>query len=125
MADVSPILSGLRLKCGRCGEGKLFRKYLVVADACDVCGRDLSEAETADGPAFFVGFGVLILLAPFLFILPIAPFGLWLKVFAFVLLIGTLVGLILLFLPLTKAVLLNLQLHHSAEEAVFSKVDRE
>lgn len=123
MADVSPIFSGLRLKCGRCGEGKLFSKYLVLADECAVCGRDLSEADTADGPAFFVGFGVLILLAPFLFILPIAPFGLLLKIFAFVVLIGVLVGLMLLLLPMAKAVLLNLQLHHNAEEAVFGSED--
>ena len=81
MSNASPILSGLRLRCGKCGEGKLFSGYLKLNTECPVCGRDMTSADTADGPAFFVGFGVLILLA-----------------------------------PVAKAVLLNLQLHHDAEE---------
>ena len=67
MSKPSPILSGLKLKCGNCGEGKLFKSYLKLNDACPVCGREMSNDDTADGPAFFVGFGVLILAAPFMF----------------------------------------------------------
>jgi hypothetical protein len=33
----------------------------------------MSNDDTADGPAFFVGFGVLILAAPFMFIVPLIP----------------------------------------------------
>lgn len=123
MSNVSPIVSGLRLRCGNCGEGKLFRKYLVLVDECAVCGRDLRESDTADGPAFFVGFGVLILLAPFLFLLPMAPLGLVTKILAFMALCGAIIGLSLLLLPVAKAVLLNLQYHHTAEEASFEKDD--
>ncbi|MFN5521571.1 MAG: hypothetical protein ACK5AT_04560, partial [Bradyrhizobium sp.] len=31
---------GLRGRCPRCGEGRLFRAFLKVADACDRCGQD-------------------------------------------------------------------------------------
>lgn len=123
MPDVSPVRAGLQLRCGQCGRGRLFRKYLVLVDACEICGRDLSDADTADGPAFFVGFGVLILLAPFLFILPMAPWPLMPKVIAFVALCSAIIGLSLALLPIVKAVMLNLQFHHKAEEAKFVERD--
>ena len=50
----APIISGLRCRCPRCGEGKLFRGFLTVAKECDACGLDYSFADPADGPAFFV-----------------------------------------------------------------------
>ena len=84
MAKTTPILAGLRLRCGNCGKGKLFSGYLKLNSACPVCGRDMTAADTADGPAFFVGFGVLILLAPFLFLLPMSPLPAVAKVFALV-----------------------------------------
>lgn len=123
MNHPSPILSGIRLRCGNCGKGKLFRSYLKLNEKCPVCGRDMSAADTADGPAFFVGFGVLILLAPFLFLLPMSPLPLVWKVLSFILLCGAVIGLSLWLLPVAKAVLLNLQLHHGAEEASFRNDD--
>ena len=119
MSKPSPILAGLQLKCGNCGKGKLFRSYLKLNDACPVCGRDFSEADTADGPAFFVGFGVLVLTAPFIFILPMISMPVWAKIIAFAVLCAVVIGLILLLLPVAKAILLNLQLHHQAEQASF------
>lgn len=117
----TPILSGLRLRCGACGEGRLFSSYLKLRDECPACGRDMREADTADGPAFFVGFGVLILTAPFLFLVPMSPLPDLLKVLAMIG-VGLLVtGLCLWLLPVAKAVLLNLQLHHKAEEARFDR----
>ena len=117
------ILAGLRLRCGQCGKGRLFSSYLKLNTSCPQCGRDMTEADTADGPAFFVGFGVLILLAPFLFILPMTPWPIWIKTLGFVILCSALVGLCLLCLPVAKAVLLNLQLLHGAEEAKFEDQD--
>lgn len=116
MSKPSPILSGLQLKCGNCGEGKLFRSYLKLNDACPVCGREMSNDDTADGPAFFVGFGVLILAAPFMFIVPLIPMPLGLKILAFLVMSAIMIGLILALLPIAKAILLNLQLHHGATE---------
>lgn len=123
MSKPSPILSGIQLKCGACGKGKLFRSYLKLNDTCPVCGRDFSSADTADGPAFFVGFGVLVLTAPFIFILPMIPMPLGLKILAFAVMCAIMIALILTLLPIAKAVLLNLQLHHQAEEARFDGED--
>ena len=120
MRHPTPILSGLRLRCGRCGEGKLFDRYLHFREQCPVCGRDMTGADTADGPAFFVGFGVLILLAPFLFILPMSSLPIVIKTTAIVGICAAVVGLSLWLLPIAKAVLLNLQLHHDAQEAAFN-----
>ena len=50
--------AGLRCRCPRCGEGKLFRGFLTLAERCDHCGLDFGFADPADGPAFFVMSGV-------------------------------------------------------------------
>lgn len=119
----SPILSGIRGRCGACGEGKLFKSFLTLNDRCPSCGRDMSAADTADGPAFFVGFGVLILLAPFLFLLPMMEISVMLKIVGFAVICAAIIGLSLIFLPMVKGILLNLQLHHAAEEATFDHKD--
>ncbi len=41
---------GIRGRCPRCGQGKLFQGYLKVADRCMVCGLRLSGHDTGDGP---------------------------------------------------------------------------
>jgi uncharacterized protein (DUF983 family) len=46
--------AGLRCRCPRCGEGRLFLGLLTVASRCRVCGLDLSRHDTGDGPAVFV-----------------------------------------------------------------------
>ena len=48
-----PLLTGIRGRCPRCGEGKLFRGFLKLASRCDVCGLNYGFADPADGPAFF------------------------------------------------------------------------
>ncbi len=59
----STLSAGLRCRCPRCGEGKLFGGFLKLAPACDRCGLDFSFADPADGPAFFVmsGVGILVI----------------------------------------------------------------
>lgn len=123
MTKNAPILNGLKLRCGACGEGKLFNSFLKLKSECPSCTRDMTSADTADGPAFFVGFGVTILLAPFLFLLPMTPFPLIWKVISMIILSGVLVAICLALLPIAKAILLNLQLHHNAEQATFSSDD--
>ena len=44
------------------------------------------------------------------------------KAFAFAALCAVLIGLCLVLLPIAKAVLLNLQLHHDAEEVTASDI---
>jgi uncharacterized protein (DUF983 family) len=49
-----PIGTGLRGRCPRCGEGRLFDGFLRLAPRCRNCGLDFGFADSADGPAVFV-----------------------------------------------------------------------
>jgi len=42
----------LRCRCPRCGEGRLFRRYLKIADSCSNCGLDFSHHRADDLPAY-------------------------------------------------------------------------
>lgn len=95
MGSATPILKGLRGRCEACGEGRLFSAYLKLNEACPHCGRDMRAADTADGPAFFVGFGVLILTAPFLFLIPMSPLAPLMKAAAIVFLALVITGLLM------------------------------
>lgn len=53
-APVSPASSGLRGRCPRCGNGKLFRGFLTPAEKCSSCGLDFDFADAGDGPAVFI-----------------------------------------------------------------------
>ncbi|WP_395672555.1 DUF983 domain-containing protein [Phenylobacterium sp.] len=59
----STLIAGLRCRCPRCGQGRLFRSFLKIADRCEQCDLDFSFADPADGPAFFVmtGVGILVI----------------------------------------------------------------
>jgi uncharacterized protein (DUF983 family) len=48
------IKRGLRGRCPRCGEGKLFRAFLKVDDHCSVCGLDFTPHRADDLPAYLV-----------------------------------------------------------------------
>jgi uncharacterized protein (DUF983 family) len=41
-------------KCPHCGEGRLFARFLKVADTCDVCGEELFHHRADDLPAYLV-----------------------------------------------------------------------
>src|SRR5712675_1596088 len=45
---------GLRSRCPRCGQGKLFRAFLKVNDRCSVCGLDFTPHRADDLPAYLV-----------------------------------------------------------------------
>ncbi|MEX6508096.1 DUF983 domain-containing protein [Jiella sp. M17.18] len=53
-APVDPAKAGLRGRCPRCGEGKLFAGYLTTAPRCSHCGLDYEFIDSGDGPAVFV-----------------------------------------------------------------------
>ncbi len=59
-AAVSPVSAALAGHCPHCGQGKLFRGFLDIAKACDVCGLDYGFADAGDGPAVFVSFAALV-----------------------------------------------------------------
>jgi uncharacterized protein (DUF983 family) len=46
------LLNGLRCRCPKCGEGKLFRAYLKVADRCPNCGEELFHHRADDMPPY-------------------------------------------------------------------------
>lgn len=50
----SAALSGVRGRCPRCGDGKLFKGYIALPQACETCGLDYGFADSGDGPAVFV-----------------------------------------------------------------------
>ena len=63
------LLRGLRGRCPRCGDGKLFYRYLKISPECPVCALDLDAYPADDGPAYFT-----ILLVGHLVIAPILLF---------------------------------------------------
>jgi len=48
------LLRGWRGHCPNCGEGRLFRAFLKVADECPACHEDLHHHRADDAPAYFV-----------------------------------------------------------------------
>jgi uncharacterized protein (DUF983 family) len=52
--EISPISAGLRCRCPRCGQGRLFDGLLKVREVCETCGLNLSAHDSGDGPAVFV-----------------------------------------------------------------------
>jgi uncharacterized protein (DUF983 family) len=50
----SPYATGLGERCPACGEGRLFQGFLTVVDHCAICGADLREQDSGDGPVAFI-----------------------------------------------------------------------
>ena len=44
------IWTGLRCRCPQCGEGRIFKSYLKIADECPVCNLGLTGHDVGDGP---------------------------------------------------------------------------
>ncbi len=47
------ILRGVRKRCPACGEGRIYRAYLKVNDACPSCGEELHHHRADDAPPYF------------------------------------------------------------------------
>lgn len=107
---LSPVLTGLACRCPRCGRGRLFSGFLQVAERCEVCGLDLSNHDSGDGPAVFVIFALGIIVVPLaLWVESVFQPPLWLHavLWSCVILAGAL-GLLRLF----KGILVALQYKH-------------
>ncbi len=46
------LLRGLRERCPKCGDGKLFQAYLKPKEACPVCHENFVGIRADDGPAW-------------------------------------------------------------------------
>lgn len=62
--DIPPMQAGLRCRCPRCGQGKLFKGLLEVTETCPVCGLDLTPHDSGDGPAVFAIFLLGFIVVP-------------------------------------------------------------
>ena len=113
-----PVPTGLRGRCPRCGEGRLFDGFLKLPPRCSACGLDFGFADSADGPAVFAILIVGFIVAGAALMIEVAygppiwlHFVLWLPL-ALVLCLGA--------MRLLKGVLIALQFHHDAEEGRLS-----
>ncbi|MBN9241401.1 MAG: DUF983 domain-containing protein [Mesorhizobium sp.] len=111
---IDPIAAGLKGRCPRCGEGRLFSSFLTVGKECSVCRLDYSFADAGDGPAVFV-----ILIIGFI----VVGLALWAEVsyapplwLHFLLWIPLTLVLCLTALRLFKGVLITLQYRNKAAE---------
>ncbi len=118
---VEPVGTGLRGRCPRCGEGRLFSGFLNVAERCGVCGLDLKFADSGDGPAIFVMLimGFVVVGLALWFEVSYEP-PLWLH---FVLWLPLATVLCLVSLRLAKGVLIALQYANKAAEGRLDKPD--
>ncbi len=57
------LVAALGCRCPRCGRGPLFAGYLTIAPSCSVCGLSFADADTADGPAYFIMMPLCIITA--------------------------------------------------------------
>ena len=107
-------LRGLACRCPRCGEGRLYARFLTLRPDCDRCGLDYAFIDSGDGPAIFIIMiaGAIVVGAALVVEIKYQPpfwvhAALWLPL----ILVTTL-------LPLRsmKALLIALQFHHKASE---------
>lgn len=115
MSEPNPFLAGLRARCPRCGEGRLFSGFLTIAGQCEACGLDYSTEDAGDGPAVFIIFLVGFIIVPLALAVELAAappvwvhLALWLPLAT---------ALCVVFLRPFKAVLFALQYRHGASEA--------
>lgn len=48
--------NGIACRCPACGKGKLYSRYLKIADTCSNCGTKLSSARADDFPPYIAIF---------------------------------------------------------------------
>jgi uncharacterized protein (DUF983 family) len=109
-----PIARGLRGRCPRCGEGRLFQGFLQLRPRCESCGLDFNFADAGDGPAVFViliGGAIVVGAALITEVVYQPPY--WLHAMLWLPLI-----LLVTLAPLrpVKGLMIALQYHHRAQE---------
>lgn len=109
---VSPWVAGVKCRCPRCGNGRLFKYLIELDERCARCGLSYSFADAGDGPAVFV---IMIVGAI------VCGFALWTEVkyqppfWLHAALWGPLIfALAWLLLPRLKAILIALQYRNQA-----------
>src|SRR5512139_1653307 len=119
MSQSLPIAQGLRCRCPRCGEGKLFSGFLTLRPSCERCGLDYNFADAGDGPAVFViliGGAIVVAAALITEVVYQPPYWLHALLWVPLILLVTLAPL----RPL-KSLLIALQFRHRAAEGRLEK----
>lgn len=106
-AVVQAMLRGALGRCPACGEGRLFTRYLKVADHCPACGEALHHQRADDAPPYFTIFIAGHLLVPMLLAFEVAfhP-ALWLHALIWV---PVTIALCMALLPVVKGAIVGLQ----------------
>lgn len=64
-----PVLGrGLRKRCPKCGEGRVFRSYLKIVTVCESCGEELGTIRADDFPPYLTMFLVGHIVVPLILI---------------------------------------------------------
>jgi uncharacterized protein (DUF983 family) len=107
------VCRGALERCPRCGEGKLFRRYLKIVDHCAECGEPYGHLRTDDAAPWLTILIVGHVVIPFVLVMeealrPPLPlmFAIWLPVT---------VALTLLLLPRCKGIIAALMWSMKAE----------
>ncbi|HTT46874.1 MAG TPA: DUF983 domain-containing protein [Pseudolabrys sp.] len=105
---------GLRGRCPRCGEGRLFEGFLKLRPRCESCGLDFNFADAGDGPAVFViliGGAIVVCAALITEVVYQPPYWVHAALWLPLILLVTLAPL----RPI-KGLMIALQYHHRAQE---------
>jgi len=111
MTELSPkptlltaCLRGFRLSCPRCGQAKLFARYLKPVDACPACSADYSDIRADDGPAWLTVLSLGPFLVPIAFAIAVSG---WPALITYPVLAVLIVGAVLLLLPRMKGLVIG------------------
>lgn len=119
----SPLGVGLRGRCPRCGEGKIFDGFLSIKKTCRACRLDLAFTDSGDGPAIFIILFVgFIVGALFLYVELAYQPAYWVHA---VLWLPTIIILSLGFLRPFKGVMIALQYKNNAHEGLLDGSENE
>jgi len=93
-------------RCPRCGQGRLFARYLKPVASCSVCGEALGHIRADDGPAWLTILLVGHILGPLMLaIIPNTTWPDWLSMMVWPL---AALALSLMLLPRAKGVFIGL-----------------
>ncbi|MFK8035185.1 MAG: DUF983 domain-containing protein [Hyphomicrobiales bacterium] len=118
---LTPSQTGMKGKCPRCGQGKLFAGFIKTAERCKRCNLNFTFVDSGDGPAVFVIFivGFLavvgVLMTEVTFMPPI-----WLNMLIW---LPLTVMLCMLFLRPLKGLLIAQQYQRKASEGRLNRDD--
>lgn len=115
---VSPVSAAVGGRCPHCGQGRLFRRFIEVAERCGACGLDYGFADAGDGPAVFVSFAALIVVVGLALLIDVAyeP-PIWLMM---LILLPLILLLCLGLLRPVKGLMIGLQYRNKAEQGRFA-----